>query len=45
MFENLADRLVHGQERLTNVNSLETLRHQFNDDVGQIRLVILLNPT
>jgi len=38
-------RLVPGQEPLADVRNIETLRAQFNHDVGQTRLIILVSPT
>lgn len=34
-----------GQEPLTDIQSIETLRTQFNQDVGKTRLIILVSPT
>ena len=38
-------RLVPGQEPLADIQNMETLRAQFNRDVGQTRLIILVSPT
>jgi len=38
-------RLVPGQEPLADIQNIETLRAQFNRDVGQTRLIILVSPT
>jgi hypothetical protein len=38
-------RLAPGQAPLTDIQSIETLRAQFNRDVGQTRLIILVSPT
>ena len=38
-------RIVPGQEPLTDVRNIETLRIQFNLDVGQPRLIVLVSPT
>jgi hypothetical protein len=38
-------RLAPGQEPLTDIASIETLRTQFNQDVGKTRLIILVSPT
>ena len=38
-------QLAPGQKPLTDLNSIETLRAQFNGDAGEIRLIVLLNPT
>lgn len=38
-------RLAPGQALLTDVRNIETLRAQFNQDVGKTRLIILVSPT
>lgn len=38
-------RLAPGQEPLTDITSIETLRTQFNRDEGYTRLIILVSPT
>ena len=38
-------QLAADQKSLVDIRDIETLRDQFNDDLGKIRLVILLNPT
>jgi hypothetical protein len=38
-------RSVPGQAPLTDIQNIETLRAQFNHDVGQTRLIILVSPT
>lgn len=38
-------RLAPGQEPLTDIASIETLRTQFNRDEGFPRLIILASPT
>jgi hypothetical protein len=38
-------RLAPGQEPLTDIQSIETLRAQFNKDVGKTRLILLVSPT
>lgn len=38
-------RIAPGQEPLTDIQSIETLRAQFNQDVGKTRLILLLSPT
>ena len=38
-------RLAPGQAPLTDIQGIETLRAQFNHDVGQTRLIILVSPT
>lgn len=37
--------LAPGQPPLADVDSLETLRTQFNRDNGQARLILLISPT
>jgi hypothetical protein len=38
-------RLAPGQAPLADIDSIETLRTQFNHDKGQMRLIILVSPT
>ena len=38
-------QLAPGQKSLTDIQNIETLRAQFNRDVGQTRLIILVSPT
>ena len=38
-------RLVPGQAPLADISNIETLRAQFNQDVGQTRLILLVSPT
>lgn len=38
-------QLAPGQDPLTEIQSIETLRTQFNRDVGKTRLILLLSPT
>ena len=38
-------RLAPGQAALANISTIEALRTQFNRDVGQTRLIILVSPT
>jgi hypothetical protein len=38
-------RLAPGQAPLTDIDTIETLRMQFNHDAGQVRLIILVAPT
>ena len=38
-------RLAPGQAPLVDVQNIETLRTQFNQDVGKTRLIILASPT
>ena len=38
-------RLAPGQAPLADIENIETLRTQFNQDTGQVRLIILLSPT
>lgn len=38
-------RIAPGQEPLTNIQNIESLRAQFNQDAGNTRLIILVAPT
>ena len=38
-------RPVPGQHPLTDIQSIETLRTQFNRDAGKTRLILLASPT
>ena len=38
-------RIAPGQKSLTDIQSIETLRTQFNQDTGKTRLIILVSPT
>ena len=38
-------RMAPGQEPLTDIQNIETLRMQFNSDVGKTRLILLVSPT
>jgi hypothetical protein len=38
-------RLAPGQEPLTDIQNIETLRAKFNKDVGKTRLILLVSPT
>lgn len=38
-------RLAPGQKPLTDIQTIETLRTQFNQDAGRTRLIILVSPT
>ena len=38
-------QLVPGQAPLVDIQNIETLRTQFNLDVGQPRLIMLVSPT
>jgi len=38
-------RLAPGQEPIADISNIETLRTQFNQDVGKTRLIILGAPT
>jgi hypothetical protein len=38
-------RLVPGQQPLTDIQNIDTLRAQFNKDTGKTRLIILASPT
>ena len=38
-------RMAPGQKPLTDIQTIETLRTQFNQDAGKTRLIILVSPT
>lgn len=38
-------RLVPGQAPLVNIQNIETLREQFNNDMGKTRLILIASPT
>ena len=38
-------QLSPGQAPLMDIRNIETLRMQFNQDVGQTRIIILVSPT
>jgi hypothetical protein len=38
-------RIAPGQEPLTDIQNIATLRAQFNQDVGKTRLILLVSPT
>ena len=38
-------RLAPGQAPLTDIQNIETLRTQFNQDIGKTRLILLVSPT
>lgn len=38
-------RAVTGQVPFADIQNIETLRAQFNQDVGKTRLIILVSPT
>ena len=38
-------RIAPGQDPLVDIQNIETLRTQFNKDVGKTRLIILVAPT
>ena len=38
-------RIAPGQEPLTDIQNIETLRNQSNQDAGKTRLIILVAPT
>ena len=38
-------KLAPGQAPLTDISKIEDLRTQFNRDLGQTRLIILVSPT
>ena len=38
-------KVSSGQESLTDIQNIETLRTQFNQDVGKTRLILIASPT
>ena len=38
-------RIAPGQAPLTDIQDIGTLRTQFNQDIGKIRLILLVSPT
>jgi len=38
-------RIAPGQKPLADIQTIETLRTQFNQDAGKTRLIILVSPT
>ena len=38
-------RLAPGQAPLADIHNIDTLRTQFNQDAGQVRLILLVSPT
>lgn len=38
-------RIAPGQEPLTDIQNIQSLRVRFNQDAGQTRLILLLSPT
>ena len=38
-------RIAPGQEPLTDIQNIQSLRAQFNQDAGQNRLILLVSPT
>ena len=38
-------RIAPGQDPLVDIQNIDTLRTQFNQDVGKTRLIILIAPT
>lgn len=45
VYIQIRPRLAPGQEPLTDIQNIETLRAQFNKDVGKTRLILLVSPT
>jgi len=45
IYNETRPRIAPGQAPLTDISNIETLRTQFNRDVGQTRLILLLSPT
>jgi hypothetical protein len=38
-------RIAPGQEPIKDIQNIETLRTQFNQDAGKVRLIMLVSPT
>ena len=38
-------RIAPGQEPLTDIQNIQSLRNQFNQDAGQTHLILLVAPT
>lgn len=38
-------RLAPGQAPITDIQNIDTLRAQFNQDIGKTRLILLVSPT
>ena len=38
-------KVSSGQESLTDIQNIETLRAQFNQDIGKTRLILIASPT
>ena len=45
LFIETRPRLAPGQEPLTDIRTIDTLRAQFNEDAGNTRLILLVSPT
>ena len=45
MYPAARAQFATSRESLVDITEIESLRAQFNEDQGQVRLVILLNPT
>jgi uncharacterized membrane protein (DUF106 family) len=45
VYIEIRPRLAPGQEPLTDIQNINTLRAQFNKDIGKTRLIILVSPT
>jgi hypothetical protein len=45
VYNETRPRIAPGQEPLTDIQNIETLRTQFNKDAGKTRLIILVSPT
>ena len=45
IFFETRPKLALGQAPLKDLQNIETLRTQFNSDVGKTRLIILVSPT
>jgi hypothetical protein len=45
IYLEIRPRIAPGQAPLKDIQNIETLRTQFNHDVGKTRLIILVSPT
>jgi hypothetical protein len=45
MYIETRPRIAPGQEPLTDITNIETLRTQFNRHEGHVRLILLASPT
>lgn len=44
-FYETRPRLAPGQAPLRDIQNIDTLRTQFNSDIGKTRLILLVSPT